>query len=247
MSYSFVLLILSALIPSIIIMAYVFGKDRVEKEPIGRLIALFIFGCLASIPVVLLSDSVENLFKSIVEVKNVGTFYLYVLITIAMLEEGFKFLVLVILTWKAKSFNCLFDGIVYAVFVSIGFATLENVLYVVLSKSGGFDVAMIRAISAVPGHAINAVFMGALYGMAKYYSFWGRTGASARNIILALIVPMLTHAFYDTTAMLKSEKAEWIWLAFVVVSTIVAICVIRRFSKKDDYIDLRSQKREAYE
>ncbi len=101
----------------------------------------------------------------------------------------FKFLFLFLLAWKSRSFNEKFDGIVYAVFVSLGFAAVENILYVI---DGGSQVGFIRALTAVPGHALFGIAMGYHLGIARMYAEIRR-----RHLLYALLVPVILHGIYD--------------------------------------------------
>ena len=127
-----------------------------------------------------------------------------------MVEEGFKFLILYLVTRKNKNFNSLFDGLIYSVFVSLGFAALENVFYV---TENGWMNAVVRAILSVPGHMFFAVLMGYYYSMWNLYC---KANAFERNfkaqglvipnspefvykkyLTLSLVMPVLAHGFYD--------------------------------------------------
>ena len=86
-------------------------------------------------------------------------------IVAALTEEGMKFLAFYFFFWKNRNFNERFDGIVYAVYISLGFAGIENILYVF---TGGYSVGVIRALTAVPAHALFGIVMGYYFGMAKF-------------------------------------------------------------------------------
>ena len=136
-------------------------------------------------------------------------------------------------TWRHPAFNCQFDGVVYAVFVSLGFALWENIGYVAIY---GFSTALVRAVTAVPGHACFGVFMGAWYGQAKRYDLRGDEAASRRSRHKALWLPMLLHGTYDFVASSGSELSALVFLAFIVILYVVAIRKVRRLSREDDYI-----------
>ena len=152
---------------------------------------------------------------------------------VAVSEEGFKYLLLRRATWRHGAFNCQFDGVVYAVFVSLGFALWENIGYVAIY---GFSTALVRAVTAVPGHACFGVFMGAWYGQAKRYDLRGDEAASRRSRHKALWLPMLLHGTYDFVASSGSELSALVFLAFIVIMYVVAIRKVRRLSREDDYI-----------
>ena len=107
---------------------------------------------------------------------------------VAVVEEGTKFLLMKLRTWKNPNFNYSFDGIVYAVSVSLGFAAFENIKYVM---NFGLSVALPRAVLAVPGHMGFAVFMGLFYGRAKLFRprLQGEKGAQSPCLIPLRRVP----------------------------------------------------------
>ena len=111
-------------------------------------------------------------------------------------EEGMKFLAFLLFFWKSSHFNERFDGIVYAVYISLGFAGIENILYVF---SGGYSVGIVRALTAVPAHALFGVVMGYYFGLAKF-------NAKYRGIYLALafFLPFVFHGLYDFLLMANS-------------------------------------------
>lgn len=179
-------LIILSLAPVIILAFWVYTRDKYDKEPIRKLILALVAGALVPIPVLLLNYGVlmhfipENAFQAALHKAFVQA---------AFAEEGFKMLAFMLLFWKSKDFNERFDGIVYAVFISLGFAAVENVLYV---TGNGWQTGVMRALTAVPGHALDGVVMGYFIGRAKFDPL-------KRRVLLAyaLIVPVLLHGAYD--------------------------------------------------
>ena len=136
-------------------------------------------------------------------------------------------------TWRNPEFNYRFDGIVYAVFVSLGFAAIENVMYVM---QYGLGVALTRAFLAVPAHFGFAVCMGTFYGRAKVCDV-RRNGHMRRiNLGLAYLLPVSMHAFYDATAMLNSDLSTNLFLAFVVICYVLIYRRIKREAWEDTLI-----------
>ena len=150
------ILVAAAVIPAVYLMVRVYRADRLEKEPAGLLIGLLILGVISTT----LAGITEELGDAFLEeiFPQGGLLYdaLLYFIVVALSEEGFKYLLLKIRTWKSPHFNCQFDGVVYAVFVSLGFALWENIAYVLRY---GFGTAVARAVTAVRGHACFGVFM----------------------------------------------------------------------------------------
>ncbi|MBQ3432091.1 MAG: PrsW family intramembrane metalloprotease [Clostridia bacterium] len=236
-------------LPSILLMIYVYKKDRVEKEPGKLLFLLFVLGAVSCLPAALLENFFSGLYTSVFG--NSGLHYsLYEnFLNVALFEELCKFLMLFILTHKNKNFNSLFDGIVYSVFVSLGFATLENMLYV---YQYGVGTGLLRAVTAIPGHMFDGVLMGQFYGLwhlSKDISLTEKAYAKAGYIDtlvepekryryylpLALIVPMLTHGLYDFLASYGSVIAIIIFVLYLIGLYIYCFMKINKISKQDGY------------
>ena len=254
-------LIAAALIPAIALCIFIYIKDRAEKEPLGLLLRLFIFGALASVPIILcesiLSAIIDGAFAPYATVIEGEMFFsddnafrlhtaLSNFMNVAPAEEGFKLLVLYLFTRKNKNFNSLFDGLIYAIFVSLGFAALENVLYVM---SYGWSVAIMRAILSVPGHMFFAVMMGYNYTTWNIYrkaailentlaasgliSIRGRAISSKKHMIGAFIVPVLCHGFYNYCCTVGSVISMLVFFAFVIFLYIFCFIRIHKMSKAD--------------
>ena len=167
-------LLLLALAPACVLLFYIWKKDKSEKEPPGLLLLLFFGGVLSCLPAsileTLLITPIEQAFgfDDATTIADggvsfvIGSFLEY-FFGVALVEEGLKFLVMFLLTHKSRHFNSLFDGMIYAIFVSLGFAAFENIFYVF---DYGVGTALVRAVMSVPGHMFFAVFMG------YYYSMW---------------------------------------------------------------------------
>ncbi len=153
----------AASLPALFILLYVYKKDRTEPEPGSLLFHLVLLGFLAAV-IAIIAEFIGELFLSFFELPTVTdrNFWDYFFV-VALSEEFFKYILMRKRTWKEIFFNCSFDGVVYAVFISLGFAILENFLYVF---DGGIVTALIRAVTAIPGHARFGVFMGIFYAMA---------------------------------------------------------------------------------
>jgi len=194
-------LILIAIAPVIMILLYVYYRDKHEKEPIGKLILSVVMGAVAVIPILII-----EILMSIPSSWMQG--YLQAgwdaFVVAAFTEEMFKFLVIMIFIWRSKHFNEPFDGIVYSVYVSLGFALVENILYVV---GGGTSTALVRALTAVPAHATFAVVMGFYIGRAKY-SKRHRGGL----LFAALASAIVLHGIYDFILM---SGVPWFLLVFI--------------------------------
>jgi RsiW-degrading membrane proteinase PrsW (M82 family) len=198
-------IIISALAPVVIILFYIYFRDKYEREPIALLLMSIAAGALIVLPVIFVEQMISsgNPFTE-TSGSKIGNAAYDAFLVAALVEEAFKFLALYLLIWKNKNFNEKFDGIVYAVFISLGFAAVENIMYV---SRGGLDVALTRAITAVPAHALFGVRMGYFFGIARMYKELRRS-----HLILAFIYPFILHGIYDFILM---TQINWLLLLFL--------------------------------
>ena len=226
-------LIAAAVLPALVLMGYVYRMDRLDKEPWPLLLSLMIQGVVSTALAVFAERLGMRLLGGLAA-ENTWTYQIIAnFIVVGLSEEGFKYLLLKQRTWLSPAFNCQFDGVVYAVFVSLGFALWENIDYVVMY---GFSAAMVRSVTAVPGHACFGVFMGAWYGLARRYENRGDVRRSARCRRMALICPVLLHGMYDLIATVERSPFSWAFLGFILILFAVAFVMVRRLSKQDRYI-----------
>lgn len=222
-------LLFLALVPGIIIIIFIFRKDKVEHEPLGFLFILVGLGALSCIPASFLEMFITHLVPSFPPHSLQHAAFEAFAIA-AFCEELCKYLLLRLGSWRSRNFNYRFDGIVYGVCVAVGFALLENVLYV---AGGGIETALMRGVLAVPLHAFCGVFMGIYYGAAKKAAIDGRRAEQSSNTFKALIIPMLIHGFYDTMAFLENTAASIILLAFVAFMYYIAVKRVNQYSRDD--------------
>jgi RsiW-degrading membrane proteinase PrsW (M82 family) len=194
------LLILSVL-PSVLILLYLYKKDKYEQEPLELLLKAFGMGVLSAICVLVTFGILESFMPVDPDTGNrsVDAFITAFFIA-AVPEEGFKFLMLYLLIWKNRNFNERFDGILYAVFVSLGFATLENIMYVLQSGAG---TAIARALTAVPAHALFGVAMGYYFSYARFLP-----EREKRYLSFSILIPVVLHGIYDFILFLGASYAD---------------------------------------
>ncbi|MBQ5453273.1 MAG: PrsW family intramembrane metalloprotease [Bacteroidales bacterium] len=215
-----IVLVVTALLPVFAILAYVYFTDP-DKEPWQTLLTAFGLGALTIVPAALCEGFLFDIFNA----KNyplVENFF-----CIGLTEEFFKLTVIMLYIFRHRDFNDTFDGIVYAVAASLGFAAAENVIY---TLENGFDTGILRAFTSVPGHAAFAVFMGGFVSTAKTHHFYLRTKKRTKYILLALFVPTVVHGLYDY--LLTIKQVELFFLLIIVID-IAAIIIIRRARKND--------------
>ena len=198
-------LVFLSLAPVLIILVYVYFRDKYEQEPWDLLLKAILMGASITLPVVL----VESF---LVEVKPLmGRFgnaaYMSFLVA-GLTEESFKFIALYLLIWRNPAFNEKFDGIVYAVFVALGFAGIENILYVFQNGAG---VGLIRALTAVPAHALFGITMGYYFGIAHMVKEFRRP-----FLWLSLLIPVFLHGIYDFILFSGSPLLIMVFLPYLV-------------------------------
>lgn len=185
---------LAALLPPILLLLFVWHKDA-TKEPFLQLLKAVIFGALICIPAVFWESFMGTLLFNGEEPTTIIGTTLNAFFCAAVPEETLKLIALWLVLRRNPYFDEHFDGIVYAVCVSLGFAAVENVGYVLNHEEAWVSVAVTRALMAVPGHYAFAVFMG------YYYSMYHFVRHDTTTAISILLVPVLAHGIYDSLAM----------------------------------------------
>lgn len=207
-----------ALAPGAAIAMYIYFKDKHEREPLWLLAISFFYGIL-SIAVTLAISWPVNALIILQDQDLVHEFY-NAFFKVALVEELSKFLFVRFVLFPNKNFNEPFDGIVYAVMVSMGFATLENVLYVF---SYGFETGIYRMFTAVPAHATFGVLMGFFLGKAKFSHT-----KELFYMVTALIAATFFHGAYDYFWFIAEVKGVWVgtWMG-AILSLVVALILSR--------------------
>ena len=235
-----VLFIVSAL-PVFLLGRYIYNHDK-NKEPLKFLMKLFIGGVSSCFLVLLCSYILEMFFPLLgadTDTLNLFELLIYVFVGIALVEEFCKWGMSYVMSYNSDEFEEIYDMIVYCVFVALGFAFFENLLYVL---EGGIAVGILRALLAVPGHACDGVFMGYYLGLAKFYSLSGMNDLKKKNLILSVLVPTITHGIYDYclfTGNLLFLLAFFVFVIYMYVHSIKKIKKVvstnRRIKYKDNY------------
>jgi len=223
----------AAVIPAVVLLLYVYRADRLEREPVGLLLRLLLWGVLATVVAMIAERIGGAVLNAIFRYDTPLYRFLLCFVVVACSEEGAKFLLLRLRTWNSPYFNCQFDAVVYAVFVSLGFAIWENIGYVFMY---GFGTALLRAVTAIPGHACFGVLMGAWYGMARRYATFDYPEKSRNALRWAFLLPTLLHGTYDYLAMRQTGGFSWVFVLFVLGLFAVSFLLIRRLSGSDRYI-----------
>ncbi|NMC37278.1 MAG: PrsW family intramembrane metalloprotease, partial [Bacteroidales bacterium] len=179
-------LLFISLAPVVIIAFYIYSRDRYEKEPASILIKALLTGALCVLPVLLIEGLLLKLYRG---PEGIDEAAYTAFIVAGLTEEGVKFLALWLFFWGNRNFTEKFDGIVYAVYVALVFAAIENIIYVF---QGGFSVGITRALTAVPAHALFGIMMGYNLGLARFNRRY-----RVLNLSAAFIIPFISHGAYD--------------------------------------------------
>ena len=231
----FVIYFLAAVGPAAALMLYIYRKDRIEKEPGGLLLKLIIGGACSAIAAMVLEMVLGSVLNMIVSPDNILLYtVLEFFVVVALSEECAKYFFLKRISWRHPAFNFRFDGAVYAVFVSLGFAALENIMYVV---GFGLGVAPVRALLAIPAHMSFGVVMGYFYGRAKNVEQQhGDEATSKRVRRFGVLLATAMHGFYDTCASLGSAVSGLVFIVFVIVMFVCVFRMVKREARTDEPI-----------
>ena len=187
------MLLAAALLPAIFLWIYIWKKDS-QPEPSKWLAKASLLGMGIFIPLIFIEPIIQLCLFGYEEPTTLFGTTIKAFIVAALPEEAFKLLALWLILRKNPYFDEHFDGIVYAVFVGLGFAAIENLFYIVNNEGSWFSVAIARAFLAVPGHYAFAILMG------YYYSIYHFVDHSPRTAACILLVPILAHGVYDAIA-----------------------------------------------
>lgn len=182
-------ILFAALAPVAIILIWIYIKDKYERESKRILAGTFILGGFLSIIITTILYLFTDILMPLKDNYSVLQQFIKAFFVVALIEEFSKYIIVRYYSQRKSYFNEPFDGIIYCVMVSMGFAAVENVMYV---SQGGFGVAILRAFTAVPAHATFAILMGYYMGKAKF-SKHNRVKLNLMGLGLAV----LFHGAYD--------------------------------------------------
>ncbi len=202
-------LFIIAITPAVAILLGIYLSDRYDREPLKLLMGTYVFGALAVIPTIIIEEVLTyfNVFSGIL-----SAFYTAFVVA-GLTEEYFKRLVVLKVAYNSKYFNEKLDGIVYAVFASMGFATVENIVYVVYRYSNNPYIGLSRGIFSVPAHGVFGITMGYYLSLAKFSQYKARTRA---NYIKSLIMPTIFHGMFDFILMANLPQLTLFFVPYVI-------------------------------
>lgn len=219
-----------ALAPGAAIGLFIWLRDKYDREPLKHMFISFMLGVLCAIPAVIMSLSLGKLIP--VDYQNIFSVAIYALIVVAFAEEFAKFLILRFYAYRQKEFNEPYDGIVYGAIISLGFAGIENILYVM---DGGLQVGILRMFTAVPAHASFGIIMGYYFGLA-----WKHKDKARAYKLKGLLAAIVLHGLYNFFLMQESYPAFW-FLSFVGLAISIRLCfkAMKAHSERSPFKDTK--------
>lgn len=187
-------LLIAATTPVLVIIIYIYIKDKYEKESKRILLVTFLLGAILSIVITTILYLVSDKYIPLPDDHSIWQQFVKAFFVVALIEEFSKYIMVRYYAQPRKDFNEPYDGIIYAVMVSMGFAFVENIFYVI---EGGMNVALLRAFTAIPAHASFAVIMGYYMGKAKF------SNNPMKYNLIGLALAVLFHGAYDFFLFIK--------------------------------------------
>jgi RsiW-degrading membrane proteinase PrsW (M82 family) len=215
-----------AVAPGIAIACYIYWKDKYDREPLQNLVTSFLLGVACIVPAIILEENLQPRLVYYFPRYSISYYVAQALIVVALSEEGSKFLALRFYSYRQKAFNEPFDGITYAVMIGMGFASFENLMYVLKS---GFTTGLVRMFLSVPAHASFAVIMGYHVGLAKFHP-----NRSIQHMLKGLLLAIFFHGAFDFFLFLQDnpDVTHYVSQSLLVVGALVSWWLALRLSFK---------------
>lgn len=220
------LLLSLAIAPGIAIVWFIYLKDKYDREPRRYLAVSFLLGMISILPAIVIETLGKMIFGDMNSADSVQFYAFYAFIIVGCSEELSKFLMLRWYAYPKPAFNEPFDGIVYSVMVAMGFATVENILYV---TQNGLGTALVRMFLSVPAHAAFGVLMGYYVGLAKFNK--------ERAIPLmrkGIFLAVLFHGFFDFFLFLQNNSfaKQYVSEGLLILGALVSYYLAIRLSMR---------------
>ena len=231
-------LLIISISPSIAFLIWIYLKDKYEKEPIRYLINLFILGTLISIPAIVIEDILMKVY--------ISNGYLNIaysaFIVAAFTEEILKAIILTIYCLKSKYYTEKLDGIVYSIFITLGFATIENYIYIFYeSYLNIFEVGLTRAIISIPAHIMFAITMGYYLSMYKF----NKEKSRYKYILKMIFIPIFLHGIFDFILMIKTSSTTIVFIIYLLYLWKISLDKLDEYTSyaKKRFIRLKKRKK----
>jgi RsiW-degrading membrane proteinase PrsW (M82 family) len=229
---SFLVLMALAIAPGLAIAIYVYWRDKFEREPLSLMVKCFAFGVLSILPAIILETLGTKVFGTY-SPENILQTAFHAFVIVGLSEEWSKYIFLRGYAYRKPDFNEPYDGITYSVMVSMGFATLENIMYV---ADGGFGVAILRMFLSVPAHATFGVIMGYYVGLAKFREH------SLKLRLTGLFLAAAFHGAYDFCLFLNTVPVLILGaLASLIVGVILSLKAIKHHAMFSPFNPVRQE------
>lgn len=217
-------LVMLAIAPGIALVLFMYFFDKYEREPISLLIKVFIFGAISVLPIVFVEDILMsfNIFSGLT-----SAFYLSFILA-GFTEEFFKRLVVMKTAFNTVHYSEKLDGIIYSVMASLGFATVENIMYVAISFKDDISVGITRAFLSVPAHMLFGITMGYYLSLSKFAS---SESESRKYYKKSLIVPMILHGTFNFILLSNHPLLILIFIPYLIYLWTVNIKRLKEYQK----------------
>ncbi|WP_283594738.1 PrsW family intramembrane metalloprotease [Paraclostridium bifermentans] len=219
-------LLIISLAPTIAILIWIYIKDKYDKEPIKVLIRLFFIGTLISIPAIAIEDI---LLKAKIGNSHLNLIYTAFVVAAAT-EEILKIMILIPYTLRSRHYTEKLDGIVYSIFTTLGFATIENLIYIFHGNQLNLlQIGLARAVISIPAHVLFAINMGYYLSMYKF----NLDKPKVKKVFLAklILIPIALHGVFDILAMIKTTWASICFVIYLIYLWKISL------DKLDEYTD----------
>ena len=223
--------IIIGLIPIIVISLAIILIDK-EKEPVFSYIKCYLMGIFAVCIVLAINKYVIR--YSLPKHPSALIFFIYSFVIVALVEELIKYIIILVSTKIDKNYNAHFDSIVYAAFVSLGFACFENIIYL-FSQKLLIGAVIFRAIFSIPSHVIFGIFMGKYLELSKT-----KPNKKILFLFLSLLIPVLLHGLFDflmlyVPSLISNDFGFYFFMsAFELILYVVGIKEVVTSAKKSD-------------
>ena len=218
-------LLILTIFPIFYLCKYISDKD-INKEPKKLVRRIFIMSIFSVVPIIFLEIELMKYFPADDASLDFTNLFINIFISIALVEEGFKYIIAMINCYFNKEFDEFYDGIVYGVYASLGFALVENILYVFNNFDAAYSTAILRAIISIPGHACFGIVIGYFIAKAKFSN-----KNKSINLILGLLVPAILHTIYDSLLFYSSDLCVILFFLFYIIMFIYCFILVKKVSR----------------
>ncbi|MGE5496214.1 MAG: PrsW family intramembrane metalloprotease [Burkholderiales bacterium] len=215
-------LILLAVLPGVIFSLFIIIQDRFEREPVLMLVKVFVIGLIATLPTMI----VEMLGRGFNIFTGLWGVLFEAIVIVGFSEEYFKRLVVLKFAYNNPAFNEKLDGIVYCSIAALGFATLENIFYVITYSAQSPDIWITRGLLSVPVHMLLGVTMGYYLSLSK---FCPDPRKCRSYFSKSLYIPALLHGAFDFILMTSIPLLSLAFIPFVAFLWITSLIKLRRY------------------